>query len=469
MAAPRAAILFLVCLCASACLTAVNSFPVKGVTREAFVEGARARRASPRHTVLRRGAPATAGDEPKRALNVYDFGAKGDGTSDDTGAFQAALNTAGNLGGIVEAPEGEFRIDGSIVIPESTALQGSFLSVPSHAHYTPNKGTVFLSYGSRSNESATPLFTLQRDSALRGVTIFYPEQAVDKAPEPYPWSIDMVADNAAVEDVECLNCYNAIRAVNAGRHYIARVQGQPINIGLYIDSTYDIGRVEDVHWNPWYSDNLDFVKHQLLYGKAFVVARSDWEYFFNTFAFGYNIGYQFVESSTGACNGNFLGIGMDLATNVSVLVEAAQPMGLLITNGEFTAFVDSQWIDPKAADFDPTHVRVLPGNDGAVRFVNSAFWGPANQIAVVDGSGTVGFSDCALVQWDGPKQDQGRYAIQVTGTGKLVLQGNDFQQDGNQVHIDSNAKAVIVGNTVKGDIRIKSKAPDSHTQIGLNL
>ena len=37
-------------------------------------------------------------------------------------------------------------------------------------------------------------------------------------------------------------------------------------------------------------------------------------------------------------NGNFLGIGMDLAVNASVLVDASQAPGILITNGEFTAF-----------------------------------------------------------------------------------------------------------------------------------
>ena len=27
-----------------------------------------------------------------------------------------------------------------------------------------------------------------------------------------------------------------------------------INVqGVYVDETYDIGRIEDVHWNPWYS------------------------------------------------------------------------------------------------------------------------------------------------------------------------------------------------------------------------
>jgi hypothetical protein len=52
------------------------------------------------------------------------------------------------------------------------------------------------------------------------------------------------------------------------------------------------------------------MRWQLTHGRAFVVARSDWEYFYNTFAFGYSIGYHFIESADGACNGNFLGIGV---------------------------------------------------------------------------------------------------------------------------------------------------------------
>ncbi len=65
--------------------------------------------------------------------------------------------------------------------------------------------------------------------------------------------------------------------MQAHRHYIARIQGQPLNIGVYVDQTYDIGRVEDVHFNPWFSDDKTFVSWQVTYGRAFVFARSDWE------------------------------------------------------------------------------------------------------------------------------------------------------------------------------------------------
>ena len=43
---------------------------------------------------------------------------------------------------------------------------------------------------------------------------------------------------------------------------------------------YDVA--EDVHWNPWYSDAHPYVEWQTLYGRAFVLGRSDWEYIFNT-------------------------------------------------------------------------------------------------------------------------------------------------------------------------------------------
>ena len=46
-------------------------------------------------------------------------------------------------------------------------------------------------------------------------------------------------------------------------------------------------------------------------------------YVFNTFAFGYAIGYHFIERGTGSMNGNFLGIGADLMVNASVQVHVS--------------------------------------------------------------------------------------------------------------------------------------------------
>jgi len=266
-----------------------------------------------------------------------------------------------------------------------------------------------------------------------------------------------------VMDVECLNCWNFVRAVGSGRHYIARLQGQPMNIGIMIDETYDIGRIENVHFNPWYSAHPAFMQWQLINGRAFVIARSDWEYVFNTFAFGYAIGYHFIQSKAGSCNGNFLGIGADMAVNASVLVDSADAWGLLITNGEFTAFLDPGF--GTKSDADSTQIVVSASNTGAVRIVNTAFWGPSHRVARIEGSGSVGFGDCIFSQWDGGKK--GYAAIAINGTGSLSVRGCEFQQDAAQIEMGPQVRrAVIVGNLITGKQRISGQAKSM--QVGLN-
>jgi len=298
------------------------------------------------------------------------------------------------------------------------------------------------------------------DAAVRGFVIYYPEQVTTKAPLPYPWTIELTNTNGAVIDIECLNCWNFISAVRADRHYISRVQGQPINTGIYIDKIYDIGRVENVHWNPWYSQNKAYMAWQLLNGRAFVIARTDWEYFFNTFAFGYAIGYHFTSSAEGACNGNFLGIGADMMANASVLVEAADPWGILITNGEFTSFVDPNFGTEYTS---PTQIVVTASNTGSVRFSNTAFWGPSDSIARISG-GTVSFVNCIFTTWDAHNNND--YAINING-GSLQVMSSDFRKSGNHIFASSSAtKIIVAGNLFSGKMQIDNQC--TNFQIGLN-
>ena len=71
--------------------------------------------------------------------------------------------------------------------------------------------------------------------------------------------------------------------------------------------------------------------------EGFIFARTDWEYVTNTFIFPVNIGYHFIATKNGAMNGQLCGIGAD-AANRCIVVDEIQPMGLLITNGQFVAF-----------------------------------------------------------------------------------------------------------------------------------
>src|SRR5947208_3134659 len=60
------------------------------------------------------------------AFNVRDFGARGDGRSDDRSACQKALDAAANAGGTVTFPRGVYKLEaGGLSVESNVAVSGS--------------------------------------------------------------------------------------------------------------------------------------------------------------------------------------------------------------------------------------------------------------------------------------------------------------------------------------------------------
>lgn len=457
---------------------------------------------------------------PLRAYSVLDFGARGDNYTDCTTAFQGALHAAGAArGGEVYVPPGLYILAGNLSVPPGVTLRGSYGAVPSHQLGIGNgqslhDGSVLIPIGGRGATgcaatvdplNCTAAFvTLGVNAVVKNLVVYYAEQETVQNPVPYPWTFWLGGNNAALIDVEMLGCWNCVAAVYAARHYIARVQGQAINIGVFVDRTHDVGRIEDVHWIVTYSSERPFVYHQTTHGRAFVFGRSDWQYVLNTFAYGYAVGYHFVERPEGSTNGNFVGIGADSCTNHSVLVEQSQPFGILITNGEFTAWCDrganseNLWHQhgevvlfcrPNDATIAPVHVQTQNGNLGALKFVDCEFQGQPTSIAILGAgtepaadnkyklaNGTVSFIGCHFADWD-DHLDAAQVAtrnpcIKPAGcwvqrgspafdqrSGQLLLSGNDFvgpyegyklsKPGVRHVAVGPNArKTLVVGNII---------------------
>lgn len=394
-------------------------------------------------------------------IDATQFGAAGDAATDNSAAFQRALDAAHQSGGgTVYAPPGKYLFKQSLIVPDGVTLRGSFNCVPSHSGLrdrgqpAPGEdGTAFFVTAGRGREDGDPFLTLNTNSAVTGLTFYYPEQAIDDNPIAYPWTIAMRGKNPAAFDLEILNPYQGIDASRNERHNVRNISGQPLRRGIWVDAIYDIGRIEDVHFNPWWNSHSKVYRWQTENGEAFIFGRADWEYVLNTFCFGYRAGYKFVETATGVCNGNFLGIGADDCYR-AILVEQSAPYALLIANGEFTSFHGP----------DPTMVEVTETNKGVVRIANSAFWGPCNQIAKLNGSGTVSFSDCTFVQWG---RDGDRAAIQADG-GKLLVRGCEFRQAKQHIAVGQGVvSAVIVGNLFHGQPQIKNPS-SPNMQVALN-
>ena len=393
-------------------------------------------------------------------FDAREFGVAGDGQIDETAALQKALDAAAEAGGgTTQLGVGSFRLDGSVTVPSGVTLAGVW-EAPHHAQL--QRGTVFHVYAGKGEEEGA-LINLQPSSAIRGCTFFYPEQRLPD-PAPYPWTIQGSGMHGSVIDVTLVNAWKGIDfgTHHHELHYVRNVFGCPLKIGVHLDNCTDIGRVENVHFNPhyWMRAEVEGIPtwEQLrdwLFGNctAFEIGRSDWEYMFNTFSYGCAVGYRFFAGERGPTNGNFLGIAADWS-KTCILVEQTQEPGLLITNGQFVGGTGCE-----------TVIDVRPEHTGVVQLSNCSFWGPHERIARIAGTGHVSLNQCNFVHWDRSKA--GVPAIEALG-GDLTIQASRFNQRKAHLRLGPDIlSAAIFGNHFVGGPQIDNQS-SGDVQIGLN-
>jgi len=393
------------------------------------------------------------------ALSVLDFGAAADASTDDTAAFQRALDEAGKTGAKVIIPPGRYLLAGHLNIPEAVTLKGSF-DAPARTHFTEGKlererGTILLTTAGRGNQHAEPFITLNRASHLSGVIIFYPEQDETNIAE-YPWCIRGHGDNCTITNVLMINPYLGVDfgTFPAGRHYINGLYGQPLKLGLFIDKCLDVGRVENVHfWPFWnYGDNLR--KYVESNATAFKIAKTDWQYMSNCFALGYAVGFHFTEVNDGPGNVVLTQCGSDIGP-LAVKVDASQShAGIAFLNGQFMAGVD-----------------IAESNTGPVKFTNCGFWGVGDTDTHIRirGSGHVTFNASHFAWWGQVNRESP--AI-IAESGGLTVSACEFLDEGDfRQHIrlarDVEA-AAIFGNRFRSQPQIDNQS-EGEVQIGLNV
>ena len=406
---------------------------------------------------------AWATSKPKTDLlggvSVMSFGAKGDGKTDDTAAFQKAMDSLKVHGGVVLAPTGKYLIAGSLKMPQNVALTGVWQG----PHLSTMKGTVILATGGEGDENGKPLFDMDWNTCVKGLTIIYPNQKPSKI-VPYPWTFMGKGMHCVIENVTLANPYKAIAfPVWNEMHYIKNVYGCPLKEGIFVDRCTDIGRIEDVHFNPNYWTRMNmaepwpkadlqsldkFLRENLV---AYHIGKTDWEYMTNCFCILAKIGYHFVKTANGNGNAVLTQCGAD-GTTISVQVDSCQPHAGI-------AFVNSQFM---------AGVIISDTNNGPVKFSNCGFWpyGGINNQARLDGNGMVMFTSCHFQGW--AQKDPEAPCIVATA-GALIVNGCDFFAAGKrQVTLGERVgSAAITSNFLRGGQKITNNSKGS-VQIGLN-
>lgn len=397
-------------------------------------------------------------------VDARKFGCKGDGVTDDTAALQAALEEASTKGPVCYLPPGMYRLNSSVIVPPGVTLGGSSGGVPHSEHPI---GSVLLAYGNRGNAEGDPLVTLKPNAVVRNVIIHYPEQTLPNV-APYPWSIRADGELCQVIDVTLTNPYQAIDVGSKWNelHLIRNVFACPLKTGIYIDQCTDIGRIENVHFNPNFwtrmalkpsfagGDIKAYLEQNLV---GFKIGKTDWEFISNSFVIFPKIGFHFDDFGHGPGNAVITQSGGDICP-VAVRVDRSQPhAGVQFVNGQFMSTVE-----------------IGAENSGPVKFSNCGFWGTELTKEQIrhEGPGALVLSACHFTGWDYAKK--GDPCIRAS-RGRLIVNGCEFMDQGKPgIILEKGIKAAtVLGCIFSSPDGLQDRSgdggrPGAHVQAGLN-
>jgi len=174
------------------------------------------------------------------SVSAADYGAKGDGTTDDTAAIQKALDAVAEAKGIVHLPAGTYKISDSLRVPHRATLMGE-------GERWQNMVTKLIVL-----ESGFPAVRLSHGSGVKALTISYPNNMDNQNPTPYPPAIQLEGINPSVESIFFEGAWIGVSTMpggcNAGQGMFRDLSGFVHHRGIHISGGLDINRIQDVHW-----------------------------------------------------------------------------------------------------------------------------------------------------------------------------------------------------------------------------
>jgi len=352
-------------------------------------------------------------------FSVLDFGAQTDGLADATPAFAQAIDEAAKTAGsVVYAPAGRYLIAGSIRLKPNMVLRGDYDGLGRE------RGTVLLSTFAEGQVEGPGCIVMAPGCVVRNVAITYPAQDPQAAePLRYPYAITG-APSTQIEQVYLHNAYQGLDLDGCHLNLVRNVWGEPLRVGIHCDHTYDISRIENVHFWPYFTLGQPLREWVQQNGVAYEFGRSDWQSVVNAFSYGYHTGFRFFATEgdderkwpAGTTNGSFFGIGADRAI-VGIDVEGCFDIGVSVTNA---------MIGPFGAVDESRGVLLRETNTGNLSLVNCNFWAVTNMVAEVR-AGSLSLTGCNVHAWALLKKDAP--CFRVTG-GRLKVNDCTFNQGG---------------------------------------
>ena len=372
-----------------------------------------------------------------QTISVIDFGAKGDGITDDTDAFRKAITSAEKENKDVTVPKGIYVISDSIKL-NKTALIGSTNSAwPSDEITMP----VIKATGLKN-----PTIIMDQGSAVTGFFFRY-DQNYDK-PIKFPDTINIIGTGCWIRNIKIHGAYKGIVAEgslkengkNPGRLNIENVfMVNIVNTGVYVNGTRDISLLENIEvWSP----NVDLNRDRPV---GFHMKSNDGLKMSNCFSFALQIGFLFEHSAkadeylTGAfwgtmtdCMADFCGEGIV----IKCLDTKQEPKKedyhstLTVNGGTFWAHGNSVRIEGCCFAFQMSSadMRANGGNN-----------------IIINGGKNIAITNCRISK---EMKEHPNANIIVSGGENVSITNNIISGTNDGVIINSGFKKIMISNNI---------------------
>lgn len=283
--------------------------------------------------------------EPRAEYNVRDFGALGDGASDDSTAFQSAIDEAYLTGGGLVVVPGSLKgyvLAKPILVRPNVTLKG-FHAGPADAHIlancdanrdaktplplTPVPGGILI------KQDKHPAITLAHNSGIVGLTFSYPEQApysgekvrvyppllqvrgfghnvqVPGVPRTHGIKEDgpISGRSVAIRDIGAINAYHILQISgdNPVLRQVAQITvdglwGYPLSVGVSIENSLDTVLLRNIQFRPSFFGGAcgEITKSSI----GFILGKSDGCVMSDVLVFGLGVGilHKCAQNSLGA-------------------------------------------------------------------------------------------------------------------------------------------------------------------------
>ena len=374
------------------------------------------------------------------------------GETDATARLQAAVDRVGAAGGgTVFVAVGTYPLRQPLVLREGVTVRGEW-APPDRGV----SGSILAVYDRPERAEGPAAITLERGSGLREMAVWYPEQNPE-AVVAMPWTLGtsekVNGDNVTVMNVTLVNAYRGIRIGPEWNELqtLRHVYITPLEAGIYIDTTTDIGRLNQVVLSPriWEQSGLPgaplaaaaraALRRRLAESVVGLdIGRSDWEYIVGVEAEGLSTGVRFRPGREGTTNAVMLNCSFR-ACGTALQLDRLNGVGLAATACEFVGSRQA--------------VQALASFDTVAQFNTCTLTGPTAAVTLA-GKGLLSFQNCQL------------RGLVDAAAGQLSLVDCQLGQAATHVSLGAGVtRARLLGCRFDGEPVIRQQAVDADVVI----